>query len=36
MGRIKGDFEKGVADGAEDSLKVILSAAGRWRAERPS
>jgi uridine phosphorylase len=36
MGRIKGDFEKGVADGAEDSLKVILLAAGRWRAERPS
>jgi len=36
MGRIEGDFEKGVADGAEESLKVISLAAGRWRAERPS
>ena len=36
MGRIEGDFEKGVADGAEQSLKVISLAAGRWRAERPS
>jgi uridine phosphorylase len=36
MGRIEGDFEKGVADGAEESLRVIALAAGRWRAERPS
>jgi uridine phosphorylase len=36
MGRIEGDFEKGVADGAEGSLKVISLAARRWRSERPS
>ena len=36
MGRIEGDFEKGAADGAEVSLKVISLAAGRWRANRPS
>lgn len=36
MGRIEGDFEKGAADGAEESLKVISLATGRWRAERPS
>jgi uridine phosphorylase len=36
MGRIEGDFEKGVADGAEESLKVISLVAGRWRATRPS
>jgi uridine phosphorylase len=36
MGRIEGDFEKGVADGAEESLKVISLAAGRWRAGRQS
>ena len=34
MGRIEGDFEKGVADGAEDSLKVISLVAGWWRAAR--
>jgi uridine phosphorylase len=33
MGRIEGDFEKGVADGAEESLKVISLIACRWRAE---
>ena len=32
MGQIEGDFEKGVADGAEESLRVISLAAGRWRA----
>jgi uridine phosphorylase len=31
MGRIEGDFEKGVADGAEESLKVITSTVRRWR-----
>lgn len=36
MGRIEGDFEKGVADGAEESLRVISLAAGRWRAAQPS
>jgi uridine phosphorylase len=36
MGRIEGDFEKGAADGAEMSLKVISLAAARWRANRPS
>jgi len=36
MGRIEGDFEKGILDGAEESLKVISLAAGRWRAQRPS
>lgn len=35
MGRIEGDFEKGVADGAEESLKVIAIAAARWKADRP-
>jgi len=34
MGRIEGDFEKGVADGAEESLKVIALAAASWRAKR--
>ncbi|QWG15659.1 nucleoside phosphorylase [Bradyrhizobium sediminis] len=33
MGRIEGDFEKGVADGAEESLEVIASAAAGWRTE---
>lgn len=31
MGRIEGDFEKGFADGAEESLNVILTVAHRWR-----
>ena len=31
MGRIEGDFEKGIADGAEESLKVVALAAGGWR-----
>ena len=30
MGRIEGDFEKGVADGAEESLNVISQLARRW------
>jgi len=34
MGRIEGDFEKGAADGAEESLRVITLVAGRWRAVR--
>jgi uridine phosphorylase len=36
MGRIEGDFEKGAADGAQESLRAISLAAGRWRAQRPS
>lgn len=32
MGRIEGDFEKGVADGAQASLNVISCVARRWRA----
>jgi uridine phosphorylase len=34
MGRNEGDFEKGVADGAEQSLKVLALAAASWRAKR--
>jgi len=33
MGRIEGDFEKGVADGAEESLKVIALVGASWIAE---
>jgi uridine phosphorylase len=35
MGRIEGDFEKGAADGAEESLNVILTVARRWRDHTP-
>jgi uridine phosphorylase len=31
MGRLEGDFEKGVADGAKESLNVISQAARQWR-----
>jgi uridine phosphorylase len=31
MGRVEGDFEKGVADGAEESLNVISQVARGWR-----
>ena len=31
MGRVDNDFEKGVADGAEESLQVISLAAASWR-----
>jgi uridine phosphorylase len=34
MGRIEGDFEKGIADGAQESLNVISCVARRWR-DRP-
>lgn len=33
MGRIEGDFEKGLADGAAESLRVISTTADRWRAK---
>ena len=33
MGRIEGDFERGVADGAEESIRVITLTAASWRAE---
>jgi uridine phosphorylase len=32
MGRIQGDFEKGAAEGAEESLRVISSIATQWTA----
>ena len=35
MGRVERDFEKGAADGAEESLKVISLIGRRWRAECP-
>jgi uridine phosphorylase len=35
MGRIERDFEKGAADGAEESLAVISLIGRRWRAECP-
>lgn len=31
MGRIEGDFEKGLADGAHESLDVMFQVARRWR-----
>jgi purine-nucleoside phosphorylase len=34
MARIEGDFEKGVADGAEESLRIIALIARRWQMER--
>lgn len=34
MGRVAGDFEKGVADGAAASLEVISLAARRWREQQ--
>jgi len=36
MGRIEGDFEKGAADGAQESLRVISLAVSRWPAEKLS
>jgi uridine phosphorylase len=36
MGRIEGDFEKGLADGAEESLKIVSLVANRWREENPT
>jgi len=35
MGRIEGDFEKGLADGAEESLRIVSLVANRWRGEKP-
>jgi uridine phosphorylase len=35
MGRIQGDFEKGAADGAEESLRVISLVAARLRTAGP-
>jgi purine-nucleoside phosphorylase len=31
MGRIEEDFEKGMSDGAEESLRLISLTADRWR-----
>ena len=36
MGRIEGDFEKGVADGAEKSLKLIAAIARAYERQRTS
>jgi purine-nucleoside phosphorylase len=36
MGHIEGDFEKGVADGAEESLRVITSIARTSRSSHGS
>lgn len=37
MGQVEGDFEKGAADGALESLRVVALVASRWRtrADRP-
>jgi hypothetical protein len=35
MGLVEGDFEKGAADGARESLQVGSLAAERWRAGEP-
>jgi len=32
MGRVEGDFEKGVDDGAAESLRLVVRFAERWRA----
>jgi len=34
MGRIEGDFEKGSADGAQESLRAIALTAARRRSDR--
>jgi len=34
MSRIEGDFEKGAADRAKESLRVIALAVASWRANR--
>jgi hypothetical protein len=34
MVRIEGDFEKGIADGAKESLNVILRVAEEWHVRR--
>ncbi|MBE7553433.1 MAG: nucleoside phosphorylase [Anaerolineales bacterium] len=34
MGRIEGDFEKGVADGSQGSLQIIIKAARQWFIKR--
>lgn len=34
MGRIEGDFEKGVADGSQDSLQIIVTTARQWLSKR--
>jgi hypothetical protein len=34
MGRIEGDFQKGAADGTEESLRVISLTTGQWRRDK--
>ena len=36
MGRIEEDFEKGMSEGAEASLRVIALTAERWRKKSPA
>jgi purine-nucleoside phosphorylase len=36
MGRIEGDFEKGIADGAEESLRLISLVVCRWHKKEAS
>jgi hypothetical protein len=30
MGQLEGDFEKGIADGADGSLEVLAQVSRRW------
>jgi len=36
MGRIEGDFEKGLADGAEESLRLVAAVARAYEAQQTS
>jgi uridine phosphorylase len=36
MARIKGDFEKGIADGSQDALRVIALIAHAWMSHQPA
>ncbi len=36
MARIEGDFEKGIADGSQDALRVIVLIAHAWMNHRPA
>jgi len=35
MGRVEGDFEKGAAEGVEESLRVLSLTAKSWASKRP-
>ena len=34
MGQVEGDFEKGLADGAEESLRLISRVVRRWHGQK--